>query len=56
MKEFLIWIAIIGFGIVIYSVIASERNGSSKDADNAGCLGICIIGFVILIGIIASAM
>lgn len=55
MKGFLIWIAIIGFGIVIYSVIASDKQ-NSDEANKAGCLGICIIGFVILIGIIASAM
>lgn len=55
MKDFIIWLAIVGFGIVIYSVIASDKQ-NSDEANNAGCLGICIIGFVILIGIIASSM
>lgn len=55
MKDFIIWIAIIGFGIVIYSVIASDKQNSGE-ADKAGCLGICIIGLVILVGVIASAM
>lgn len=55
MKDFLIWIAIIGFGIVIYSIITSDKQ-NSDEANKAGCLGICIIGLVILVGIIASIM
>lgn len=55
MKDFILWIAIVGFGIIIYSVITSDKQ-NSDEANTAGCLGICIIGIIILIGVVISVM
>lgn len=56
MKDLLLWIAIVGFGIFIYSIVAAANNGGSDDADNYGCLGICIVIGVIIIAIIAASV